>query len=86
MPLLCNTASIQWMFIFERVVGCRFGTLEELMEVVTWTQLGHHKKAVGILNINGFYDHLLTFLSSCEAEVCTRTCYMYTTAMMGALA
>lgn len=47
----------------------RFGTLEELMEVATWTQLGHHQKAVGILNINGFYDHLLTFIRTCESEV-----------------
>ncbi|NJR42184.1 MAG: hypothetical protein HC767_05530 [Akkermansiaceae bacterium] len=47
----------------------RFGTLEELMEAVTWTQLGHHAKAVGVLNINGFYDHLLTFLDTCESEV-----------------
>jgi len=33
-----------------------FGTLEEFFEVLTWGQLGLHKKPVGILNINGFYD------------------------------
>ena len=43
------------------------------MEVVTWTQLGHHRKAVGVLNINGFYDHLLSFLATCEAEVRTHS-------------
>ena len=39
-----------------------FGTLEELFEMLTWGQLGLHKKPVGILNIAGFYDslHLLT--------------------------
>ena len=38
------------------------GTLEELAEVVTWTQLGFHQKACGLLNIEGFYDGLLAFL------------------------
>lgn len=36
-----------------------FGTLEEFFEVLTWLQLGLHKKPVGILNVNGFYDFLL---------------------------
>lgn len=35
-----------------------FGTLEELFEMLTWGQLGLHKKPVGILNIDGFYDSL----------------------------
>ena len=35
-----------------------FGTLEELFEVLTWLQLGLHAKPIGVLNINGFYDHL----------------------------
>ncbi|NAW51547.1 TIGR00730 family Rossman fold protein [Elizabethkingia argentiflava] len=38
-----------------------FGTLEEFFEVLTWAQLGLHKKNVAILNINGFYDPLLSF-------------------------
>lgn len=36
-----------------------FGTLEELFEMLTWAQLGLHKKPIAILNINGFYDSLL---------------------------
>ncbi|WP_017496049.1 TIGR00730 family Rossman fold protein [Flavobacterium sp. WG21] len=36
-----------------------FGTLEELFEMLTWGQLGLHKKPIGILNINGFYDSLI---------------------------
>jgi uncharacterized protein (TIGR00730 family) len=35
-----------------------FGTLEEFFEALTWGQLGLHKKPVGLLNINGFYDSL----------------------------
>ncbi len=36
-----------------------FGTLEEFFEVLTWLQLGLHGKPVGILNVDGYYDHLL---------------------------
>lgn len=35
-----------------------FGTLEELFEMLTWAQLGLHKKPIGVLNIAGFYDTL----------------------------
>lgn len=35
------------------------GTLEELAEMMTWTQLGLSRKPIGLLNINGFYDLLL---------------------------
>lgn len=35
-----------------------FGTLEELAEILTWQQLGLHSHPVGVLNINGYYDHL----------------------------
>lgn len=40
-----------------------FGTLEELFEILTWAQLGLHKKPIGILNSNGFYDQLIAFLT-----------------------
>jgi uncharacterized protein (TIGR00730 family) len=40
-----------------------FGTLEELFEIATALQLGQHKKPIGLLNINGFYDELLASLS-----------------------
>ena len=39
-----------------------FGTYEEFMESVTWAQLGIHDKRCGILNVDGFYDELLSFL------------------------
>lgn len=35
-----------------------FGTLEEFFEVLTWLQLGLHNKAIGVLNVGGYYDHL----------------------------
>ena len=40
-----------------------FGTLDELFELCTWAQLGHHEKPLAILNVNGFYDTLLQFLN-----------------------
>ena len=36
--------------------------MEELFEVITWQQLGYHKKPLGVLNVNGYFDSLLTFL------------------------
>ncbi|MDR1739191.1 MAG: TIGR00730 family Rossman fold protein [Bacteroidales bacterium] len=41
-----------------------FGTLEELFEMLTWAQLGLHKKPIAILNINGFYDSLNAFIQT----------------------
>jgi len=45
-----------------------FGTLEEFCEVVTWTQLGVHAKACGLLNVAGYYDGLLSFLAHALKE------------------
>lgn len=39
------------------------GTLEELFEVLTWGQLGFHKKPCGLLNVEGYYDYLTAFLA-----------------------
>lgn len=41
-----------------------FGTLEEFFEMLTWAQLGLHKKPIGILNINGFYNELLALVET----------------------
>ena len=38
------------------------GTFEELFEVWTWRQLGYHDKPIGLLNVAGYYDTLLSFL------------------------
>jgi uncharacterized protein (TIGR00730 family) len=37
------------------------GTMDELWEAISWSQLGYHSKPVGLLNAFGFYDHLLAF-------------------------
>lgn len=44
------------------------GTLDELFEIVTWRQLGLHSKPVAILNINGYFDHLLNFLDHAVSQ------------------
>jgi uncharacterized protein (TIGR00730 family) len=41
-----------------------FGTLEELFEMLTWSQLGLHKKPIGILNTGGYYDPLLSMIQT----------------------
>lgn len=41
-----------------------YGTLEELFEMLTWAQLGLHKKPVALLNVAGFYDGLLNVLQN----------------------
>ncbi|ESR58869.1 cytokinin riboside 5'-monophosphate phosphoribohydrolase LOG8 [Citrus sinensis] len=38
-----------------------YGTMEELLEMITWSQLGIHDKPVGVLNVDGYYDSLLRF-------------------------
>ncbi len=38
-----------------------WGTMEEMFEVLTWTQLRYHTKPIGMLNVDGYYDPLLTF-------------------------
>ncbi len=37
------------------------GTMDEMWEAVSWSQLGYHNKPVGVLNIAGYYDHLIAF-------------------------
>ena len=44
------------------------GTLEELIEVYTWSQLGIHHKACGVLNVRGYYDHLAAFLDHAVSQ------------------
>lgn len=45
-----------------------FGTLEELLEVLTWAQLGFHRNPCGLLNIDGYFDQLVAFLDHQTAE------------------
>ncbi|KAL2021207.1 hypothetical protein VTK56DRAFT_7394 [Thermocarpiscus australiensis] len=45
-----------------------YGTIEELFETATWNQLGIHNKGICVLNINGFYDGILAWISKSVHE------------------
>jgi uncharacterized protein (TIGR00730 family) len=45
-----------------------YGTFEELFEVLAWHTIGIHSKPIVLVNINGFYDRMLTFLDHCLHE------------------
>jgi uncharacterized protein (TIGR00730 family) len=45
-----------------------YGTLEEFIEIITWSKLGFHNKPTALLNINHFYDGLLTFFDQLVDE------------------
>lgn len=45
-----------------------FGTLEEFFEILTWAVLGLHRKPIGILNVEGYFDPLLAFLDDAIAQ------------------
>jgi uncharacterized protein (TIGR00730 family) len=52
------------------------GTLEELFEMVTWSQLGIHHKPVGLLNVNGFWDGLVRFAQHLHDEGFVRQAHL----------
>jgi len=45
-----------------------FGTLEKVTEILTWAQLGLHKKPCGLINVSGYFDPLLLFLDQAVCE------------------
>ncbi len=45
-----------------------WGTLEEFFEVLTWAQLGLHRKPCGLLNVDGYFDRLLSFVEHSMTE------------------
>lgn len=45
-----------------------FGTLDETFEILTWAQLGMHRKPIGLLNVDGYFDQLVGFLQHTAAE------------------
>jgi uncharacterized protein (TIGR00730 family) len=49
-----------------------WGTLEEFFEVLTWAQLGLHRKPCGLLNVHGFFDRLLSFVDHSVNECFVR--------------
>lgn len=50
------------------------GTLDELAEVLAWTQIGLIRKPIGILNVKGYYDGLLAWIERAAAEQYIREC------------
>ena len=52
-----------------------WGTLEEIFEILTWAQLGLHEKPCGLLNIEGYYDHLGAFLKHAQDQRFVREVY-----------
>jgi len=45
-----------------------YGTFEELFEVLTWAQIGIHRRPVGILNVNGYFNPLLSVIEHAHSE------------------
>lgn len=45
-----------------------YGTLEEIMEIITWAQLGYHRKPFGFLNVNSYYDTFFEFIDHAVCE------------------
>ncbi|CAN6457047.1 unnamed protein product [Victoria cruziana] len=45
-----------------------YGTMEELLEMITWSQLGIHEKPVGLLNVDGYFDALLALFDNGVVE------------------
>ncbi|MBT8040692.1 MAG: TIGR00730 family Rossman fold protein [Xanthomonadales bacterium] len=52
-----------------------WGTIEEIFEMLTWAQLGHHEKPCGLLNIKSYYDDLFSFLEKAMEEQFVREEY-----------
>ncbi|KAG6527212.1 hypothetical protein ZIOFF_009307 [Zingiber officinale] len=55
-------------FLIEIQMQGGYGTLEELLEVIAWAQLGIHDKPVGLLNVDGYYNSLLCFIDKAVEE------------------
>lgn len=52
-----------------------YGTLDEFCEILTWAQLGLHEKPCGLLNIDGYFNHLLTFLDHAVSQSLLRSAH-----------
>lgn len=71
--IICETMHERKTKMFELSQGFialpgGFGTLEEVIEILTWQQLGLHKCPIAFLNVNGFYDHLHMLFKEMEAK------------------
>ena len=52
------------------------GTVEEIVEIMTWAQLGHHRKPIVYANINGFWDPMLALIDHMKAEGFVHTTHL----------
>ena len=52
------------------------GTVEEIVEIMTWAQLGHHRKPIVFGNIDGFWDPMLALLDHMAAEGFIHTAHL----------
>ena len=52
------------------------GTVEEIVEVMTWAQLGHHRKPIVYANINGFWDPMLALIDHMKVEGFVHTTHL----------
>jgi uncharacterized protein (TIGR00730 family) len=52
------------------------GTVEEIVEIMTWAQLGHHRKPIVFANVNGFWDPMLALLDHMKAEGFVHTAHL----------
>ena len=52
-----------------------FGTIEEIFEIITWSQLGMHRKPCGLLNVCHYYDKLIAFLDHAVTEQFIKTAH-----------
>ena len=55
-----------------------FGTIEEILEIITWSQLGMHRKPCGLLNVCRYYDKLIEFLDHAVSEQFIKTSHRST--------
>jgi uncharacterized protein (TIGR00730 family) len=52
------------------------GTVEEIVEIMTWAQLGHHRKPIVFANIEGFWDPMMTLIDHMRAEGFVHTSHL----------
>jgi uncharacterized protein (TIGR00730 family) len=52
------------------------GTVEEIVEIMTWAQLGHHRKPIVFVNVEGFWDPMMTLIDHMRAEGFVHTAHL----------
>lgn len=45
-----------------------FGTFDELFEILTWSQIGLHKKPIGVLNVNAYFDPMFAMIENARSQ------------------